>query len=113
MDIVESHAPLRSRRFKHPKQPDWMNPDIIQAIHEGEELKSAGFHNGARILRNKAVGLKKKAKKVYYHTIIENRQKNSKALWSYLKNLTPKVKMQEPIFLSSNGKHIGLRSYLG
>ena len=59
MDIVESHAPLRSRRFKHPKQPDWMNPDIIQAIHEGEELKSAWFHNGARILSNEAVGLKK------------------------------------------------------
>ena len=23
MDIVENHAPMRSRRVKHPKQPDW------------------------------------------------------------------------------------------
>ena len=29
MDIVESHAPMRSRRVKHPKQPDWMTPNIL------------------------------------------------------------------------------------
>lgn len=34
MDIVKSHAPLGSRRVKHPKQADWMAPDIIQAINE-------------------------------------------------------------------------------
>ena len=106
MDIVESHAPLRSRRVKHPKQPDWMTPDIIQAINERDRLKAAGFHNEVRILRNEVVGLIKEAKKVYYHTMIENQQKNSKALWSYLTDLTPKEKLQEPIFMSSDGKHV-------
>ena len=106
MEIVESHAPLRSRRVKHPKQPDWMTPDIIQAINERDRLKAAGFHNEARILRNEVVGLIKEAKKVYYHTMIENQQKNSKALWSYLTDLTPKEKSQEPIFMSSDGKHV-------
>ena len=38
--------------------------------------------------------------------MIENKQKNSKALWSYLKDLTPKEKLEEPIFMNSDGKHI-------
>ena len=83
-----------------------MTPDILQAINECERLKAAGFHNEARILRNAVVGLIKEAKNVYYHTMIENQQKNSKVLWSYLEDLTPKDKSLEPIFMSSDGKHI-------
>ena len=57
-----------------------MTPNIIHAINERDRLKAAVFHNEARILRNEVVGLTKEAKKVYYRTMIENKQKNSKAL---------------------------------
>eukprot|EP00795_Rhopilema_esculentum_P013172 gene13172-3970_t len=105
MNIVDCHAAMRSRRVRHPKQPDWMTPDIIQAINERDRLKAAGFHNEARILRNEVVGLIKEAKKVYYHTMIENQQKNSKALWSYLKDLTQKEKSQDPQISNLFNKH--------
>ena len=83
-----------------------MTLDTLQASNERDGLKASDLHNEARILRNKVVGLIKEAKKVYYHKLIESHQKNSKALWSCLKDLIPTDKTQESIFTSSHRNHI-------
>ena len=38
--------------------------------------------------------------------MIKNKKRNSKALWSYLKDLTLKEKSQEPTFMNNDGKHL-------
>ena len=56
MVIVESQAPERSERGRHPKQHDQMTLYILYVIIERDRLKAAGFCNEARVLRSKVAG---------------------------------------------------------
>ena len=50
IDIVEIHSPMRSRRVKHPKHPDRITPEILQAINKRDGLNISALHNETRIL---------------------------------------------------------------
>ncbi len=45
MEVVNQHAPLKEKRVKCPKQPDWFNEDIQQASYLRDKYSATNDHN--------------------------------------------------------------------
>jgi hypothetical protein len=41
LSVLDSHAPIKNRRVKHPKLPKWLTPEIMQAMAERDNLKKS------------------------------------------------------------------------
>ena len=42
LEIVNKHAPLKSRCIKRKYQPDWLTPQILNCIKKRDKFKSSG-----------------------------------------------------------------------
>ena len=42
LEIVNKYAPLKQHRVKKSRQPDWLNPDILDTIKERNKCKING-----------------------------------------------------------------------
>ena len=70
-DVLDTHAPVKSRRVKRPRPPDWFSAEIGVTIKERNRLhKLASAHNNSsnwdayRRARNKVVHMIRSAKRV-------------------------------------------------
>lgn len=94
--IINEHAPWREKRVKHPKQPEWMTSEILEAIITRDKYIKAKDHVNHRIWRNNVVSLIRKAKRDYYVNLIEQNKHDSKKFWKYMQEIDPKPSSPSP-----------------
>ena len=99
LDMLNKHAPIKSKRIRHQNQPAWFTKDIKEAILERERSKKRHKFNEYRNHRNKVVKMIKNAKSKHYHRAIPESRGNSKKLWKEMHELTGKTTKTSPMFL--------------
>ncbi len=82
------HAPVRKKRVKHWHQPEWINQNILAAIHLRDDLFKKGQSTEYKKQRNKVKRMIISAKRSYYKEFIESNNGNSKKLWQCIRNLS-------------------------
>ena len=40
--VIDNHIPVKIHRVKILKQPDWLNPEILDSMKERDKFKSKG-----------------------------------------------------------------------
>ncbi|MES9905540.1 MAG: reverse transcriptase family protein, partial [Sedimenticola sp.] len=100
LSVLNKHAPQRTKRVKRLHQPDWYNPDILQASRMRDHFHKLKDTINYRIWRNKTKELIESAKKTYYTKHINDNKSNPKDLWSNLNNLSGKTKTNQTQFIS-------------
>ncbi|XP_068697561.1 uncharacterized protein [Montipora foliosa] len=109
-DVLDTQAPVKSRRVKRPRPPDWFSAEIGVTIKERNRLhKLALAHNNSsnwdayRHARNKVVHMIRSAKRVFYRNAIKSNLDNPKNLWRIIRNISPAKCSNLPGHLSVNG----------
>ena len=81
LQVVDKHVPLKQHRVKHKNQPQWMSPEILEAIKCRDRQKSLGNENEYKILRNKVIKLIHNSKKTQYQSFIDNNKGNPGSIY--------------------------------
>ena len=71
LQVVDDNIPLKEHRVKHKNQPQWLTPDILDAIKCRDRHKALGNDAQYKLWRNKVLSLIRKAKKEKYETYID------------------------------------------
>ena len=64
LQVVDKHVPLKQHRVKYKTQPQWISPEILDAIKCRDRHKSIGNENEYKLWRNKVIKLIQKSKKI-------------------------------------------------
>ena len=89
LEVLDRHAPMRQRRVKHTKQPEWLNNEIIEAIKLRDTFKAQNDDKNYKYFRNKVVHMIHSAKKEFYTNKVKNNKGNIKEIWNCIKDLSP------------------------
>ena len=81
LQIFDKHVPIKQHRIKHKNQPQWMSPEILDAMKCRDRHKSLGNDDEYKAWRNKVIKLIQSAKKVQYQTFIENNKGNPSSIY--------------------------------
>ena len=71
LQVVDANVPIKHHRVKHKNQPQWITPDILDAMKCRDRHKSLGNENEYKFWRNKVTNMIRKAKQEQYQTYIE------------------------------------------
>ena len=84
---IDKHAPLKSKRVKHPDIPAWLNSDIIKAMHLRDQYKKKKNTIDFKQQRNRVNEMVRNAKKDYFNKLIQN-NKDTATIWKAINKLT-------------------------
>lgn len=87
LQVVNKNIPIKQHRVKHKNQPEWLSPDILEAIKTRDRHKSLGNENEYKYWRNKVNKLIRKAKKNKYQTFIENNKNNPSSIYKLFREV--------------------------
>ena len=87
LEIVNKYAPIKQHRVKKSRQPDWINPDILDTIKERNKCKINGNIEDYKQLRNKVSTMIKSAKQSMYKTKLEEGKDNPSSIWKLFREL--------------------------
>ena len=76
-EVVDKHIPLKQHRVKKVNQPNWLTPEIIDAMKTRDYFKAIGNKIEFKAWRNKVVKLIKQSKKLNYEKLIEEGKKSA------------------------------------
>ena len=62
-EVVDKHIPLKQHRVKKVNQPNWLTPEIIDAMKTSDQYKAIGNNFQFKVWRNKVVKLIRQSKK--------------------------------------------------
>ena len=79
--VVDKHVPIKQHRVKHKTQPQWMSPEILDAMKCRDRHKAVGNEDEYKIWRNKVLKLIQNAKKLQYQTFINNNKGNPSSIY--------------------------------
>lgn len=91
LNNLNNKAPIKSKRVKHKRMPEWFTPDItrMQALRDKcKRLKQWGDY---KKYRNKTKHLIRQAKRKYFSNCI-NKSKDTKSIWKHLRNVNTGAK---------------------
>ena len=83
---LNKHAPLKSKRVKNKRLPDWFNPQIIETQRLRDKCKQQKQWAEYRTYRNKTRQLIRAAKRKYFSESIYN-SKDTKHIWAHLRTI--------------------------
>ena len=87
LQVVDKHVPIKQHRVKHKNQPQWMSPEILEAIKCRDRQKSLGNENEYKILRNKVIKLIHNSKKTQYQTFIDKNKGNPGSIYKIFQEI--------------------------
>ena len=87
LNVLNKHAPLKSKRVKREKQPDWINEEIKEACRKRDMNHKLKNWNQYKFWRNKTNSLICNAKKDFFSKSIAENKDNS-YLWKHIKDLS-------------------------
>ena len=82
---LNNHAPIKSKRVKSKRMPEWFTPDIIQMQSLRDKTKRLKQWSDHRKYRNKTKQLIQ-AKRKYFSNSITN-SKDTKSFWKHLRDV--------------------------
>ena len=89
MMVLNKHAPMKTKRVKRNRQPEWLNDEIKSAIKKRDTYHNAKNWKEYKYWRNQTTSLIRSAKKGFFtKSISEN--KNNSYLWRHIKDLNGK-----------------------
>ena len=83
---LNNHAPIKSKRVKSKRMPEWFTPDIIQMQSLPDKTKRLKQWSDHRKYRNKTKQLIRQAKRKYFSNSITN-SKDTKSFWKHLRDV--------------------------
>lgn len=86
-EILDVHAPVRKKRVKHWQQPEWLNQNILTAMHLRDQLFKQGKNEEYKQMRNTVKSEIARAKRSFYANKISNHAGNSKQMWQCIRDL--------------------------
>ena len=63
MQAVDNHVPIKQQRVQHKNQPQWMSPEILEAMKFRDRHKALGNENEYKAREIKLLNLSKILKK--------------------------------------------------
>ena len=87
--VLSTHAPQKQKRVKRPKQPKWINDEILSAMKTRDRFKNTKNSSQYALWRNKVKTLIRNAKTRLYSESI-NTNSNPRHLWKNLNDMTGK-----------------------
>ena len=86
-EVVDKHIPLKQHRVKKVNQPNWLTPEIIDAMKTRDYFKAIGNNIEFKAWRNKVVKLIKQSKKLNYEKLIEEGKNQPTTIWKIFNEL--------------------------
>ena len=101
--VINKHAPLKTRRVKHPNLPSWLNSDIIKEMELRDLYKQQHLLKEYRKQRNKVSNMVTNAKKEFFNKLITDK-KDTGSLWRAMNvlNNPNKGNKSQPINICPN-----------
>jgi hypothetical protein len=99
LDVVNHHAPLREKRVKHAKFPDWWSTEISDALRLRDSTNKAEDPELFRSRRNHATSEIRKAKQDFYIAILDKGRAPVHAFWKHFRELLPSKNQASPLEL--------------
>ena len=90
----------KSGRVKHEVQPNWINPEILQAIKTRDKHKKDKNTEQYKIWQNKVKSLLNQSKTDYFSETINNNHNNPRQLWCNLHDITGKRQDHKTAFIN-------------
>ena len=87
LDVVNKNIPVKEHRVKHKIQPQWISPEILDAIRSRDRHKSLGNVNEYKFWRSKVTKLIRTAKREKYQTFIENNKNKPGSIYKNFKEV--------------------------
>ena len=87
---LDKHAPIKSRRVKTQRLPEWCTPEIVTARRMRDSFKKAKNRSQYKIFQNKTQYLIRKAKKNHFSESISS-QKDTRTIWKHFRSYTKKT----------------------
>ncbi len=106
MEVVDQHAPVKERRVKKAKQPDWFSDDIKEAMYLRDKYTDSNDMENATFWRNKTTEMVNRAKCTYYRELINHNLQDSKKLWGIINDLAPKQNSPSLVSIKSGDEMI-------
>ena len=78
---MDNHVPIKQHRVKHKNQPQWLTPEVLDAMKCGDRYKSLGNEQDYKRWRNKVTNLIQNAKKAQYQNFIERNKENPNSIY--------------------------------
>lgn len=108
MKWLNHHAPMKNKRVKSKRLPDWFTPEIIHMQKQRDNARKVNQWTEYKRYRNKIRQLIRLAKRKYFSDSINN-SKDSKAIWNHLRTVNNKKQTSFnnlPSELTINGEKI-------
>lgn len=87
LEVVDKHAPVKHHRVKKYRQPDWLSPEILDAIKDRNKCKVNGHVDDYRYLRNKVSSMIELAKKEMYKRKLVNGKDDPRSIWKLFREV--------------------------
>ena len=86
LNNLNNHAPIKTKRVKHKRTPDWFTPDITRMQNLRDKCKRLKQWSDYKRNRNKTKQLIRQAKRNYFSNCINN-SKDTRSIWKHLRNV--------------------------
>ena len=109
LQVVNKNIPIKHHRVKRKTQPNWLSPDILDAMKTRDRHKVLGNDTEYKSWRNKVNELIKQSKKDQYQTYIENNKNNPGSIYKLFQEFSAGKGSSKGSNISSinhNGVHI-------
>ena len=109
LQVVDKNMPIKQHRVKRKNQPEWLTPDIIDAMKTRDRHKSLQNENEYKWWRNKVNKLIKESKKNQYQTYIEKNKDKPGSIYKLFQEVGAGKGSKKPSNITSvisNGLHI-------
>ena len=106
LGVLDRHAPLREKRVKQEKFPQWLNRDIIEAMALRDSLKRDKDFVAFKQQRNKVRYLIREAQKKHFHKLMQNKS-DTYTVWKAINAFTksPVHAPSTPLSAETFNKH--------
>ena len=78
--VVDKHIPIKQHRVKQKNQPQWLSPEILDAMKCRDRHKSIGNEDEYKLWRNKTIKMIQKAKRIQYQIFLDNNKNNPSSI---------------------------------
>ena len=87
MTVIDKHAPLKTKRVKHPDIPAWLTQETMKAMELRNKFKKDKKEDEFKIQRNIANKLVERDKQNYFNSLIKD-DKNTATIWKAINGIT-------------------------
>ncbi len=93
---LNSYAPVKTKRVKNDRLPEWMTPDVTEARQLRDHYKRVEDWDNYRKFRNKTKKLISTSKRNFFTDAI-NKEKDTSFLWKHLRSVNNSRRKQNQI----------------